>query len=201
MNIQNDIINIQNEHMKKRCYFITVMCGTSLYNWYNYSLFVPINNDFFTPYYQNCLLMLFYLGWDAYHMTLSENKIILYRTDLIAHHIITGTVFLSCINYTPLIMSNYLVMECISVMNYTWRNNPILLKFYRTMCILLVRIPLITWCLIYYNPTIGLPMLKNNLSLYEYNYICLIDKFHIFFIIYDMFILWKLYKPQKNKQK
>ena len=48
---------IQIKHMKYRCCFISVMCGMSLYSWYNYSLFNPITNDFFTPYYQNCLLM------------------------------------------------------------------------------------------------------------------------------------------------
>ncbi len=67
------------EHMKRRCYFISEMCGMSLYSWYNYSLFDPLNNSFFTPYYQNCLLMMFYLGWDTYHMI---NKHILFRTDL-----------------------------------------------------------------------------------------------------------------------
>ncbi len=40
-------MDIQTEHMKKRCYFISAMCGMSLYSWYNYSLFDPINNSFF----------------------------------------------------------------------------------------------------------------------------------------------------------
>ncbi len=29
-------MDIQMEHMKHRCYFITAMCSMSLYNWYNY---------------------------------------------------------------------------------------------------------------------------------------------------------------------
>lgn len=59
-------MDIQTEHMKHRCYFISAMCGISLYGGYNYSLFDPINNSFFTLYYQNCLLMLFSLGYISY---------------------------------------------------------------------------------------------------------------------------------------
>jgi hypothetical protein len=189
--------DVQTEHMKKRCYFILVLCSMSLYNWYNYSLFAPVNNDFFTMYYQNCLLMLFYLCWDIYHMVFSTYKSLLFRTDLIIHHIITFIIFIICINYGALQMNSYLIMECISLMNYIWRNNPTLLKFYRTFCILFIRIPLITWYFLYYNPYIILPIVKNKLSLYEYISIYIIEKFHIFFIVYDIFILFKLYKPNK----
>ena len=55
-------MDIQTVHMKHRCGFIATICSLSLYNWYNYSLFGPIDNSFFTPYYQNCLFVLFYLG-------------------------------------------------------------------------------------------------------------------------------------------
>jgi len=194
-----DIQEIQNRHMKNRCYFIFVMCSLSLYNWYNYSLFDVIQNDFFTLYYQNCLIMLFYLTWDTYHMTISKNKKILFRTDLLIHHIICGIAFLSFINFLPLQMSNYLIMECISLLNYALRCNENLLKIYRTFCILFVRIPIITWYLVYYNPTIGIHIIKNNVSLYCYYYLYMIERLHFFFIIYDIFILWKLYKPQKIK--
>ncbi len=132
----------QTEHMKRRCYFISAMCGMSLYSWYNYSLFDPITNRFFTPYYQNCLLMLFYLCWDTYHMTIDA---ILCRTDLMIHHSVTLVIYLSHINQISLELSNVLIMECISLLNYAWRNNPKLLKLYRTLCILCVRIPLSLW--------------------------------------------------------
>ena len=184
-------MDIQTEHMKQRCYFISAMCGMSLYSWYNYSLFDPINNSFFTPYYQNCLLVLIYLGWDTKRMI---DTPILFRTDLMIHHSITTVIYLSYINNTTLQMSNYLIMECISLMNYVWRNNPKLLKLYRTFCIVFIRIPLITWHLLYYNPRFAIPMLKNNVNILFFNLLCVLEKFHIFFIIYDMFILWKLYK-------
>jgi hypothetical protein len=96
-------MDIQTEHMKYRCYFISVMCGMSLYNWYNYSLFDPIDNSFFTPYYQNCILMLFYLGWDTYHMIRTP---ILFRTDLMIHHCVTAIGGVSYINNITLLIFN-----------------------------------------------------------------------------------------------
>ena len=128
-------MDIQTEHMRLRCCFISAMCGLSLYSWCNYSLFDPINNSCLTPYYLNGLLFLFYLAWDTYHMTLSSNKHILYRTDLIIHHTMSFIITASSINNNALLMSNYMILECISLMNYVWRNNPYLLKMYRTFCI------------------------------------------------------------------
>ncbi len=190
-------MDIQTEHMKQRCYFISVLCGTSLYTWYNYSLFDPIDNSFFTPYYQNCMLMLFYLGWDTYHMTITP---ILFRTDLMIHHSITAVVYLSCINNTPLQVSNVLIFECISLMNYIWRNNLQLLKLYRTLCIFCIRIPLSLWMLLYYNPNITLPYWKRTLPYNHYLYLSKLINVYLFFVVYDMLILWKLYRPIKHKQ-
>jgi len=126
------IMDIQTEHMKQRCYFISAMCGMSLYSWYNYSLFAPINNSFFTPYYQNGLLFLFYLCWDTVSMF---RKPILFRTDLLIHHTMSLVFTASSINNNTLQMSNYMVLECNSAMNYIWRNNPKLLKMYRFFCV------------------------------------------------------------------
>ena len=190
-------MDIQTEHMKHRCYFISAMCGMSLYSWYNYSLFDPINNSFFTPYYQNCLLMLFYLGWDTYHII---NKPILFRTDLMIHHSVTMTVYLSYINNASIVASNALIFECISLMNYIWRNNPELLKLYRTICIFCIRLPLSFWLWLYYNPNILHPYWKLTLTHNHCLYLTSFSNIQLFFIAYDMFILWKLYKPKKLKQ-
>ena len=190
---------IQIQHMKHRCYFVSVMCGMSLYNWYNYSLFDPINNNLFTPYYQNCLLMLYYLCWDTYHMTLSKRRTILFRTDLIIHHYITFVVYISTINIVPLQMSNILIMECISIMNYIWRNNPRLLNIYRILCIVLIRMPLSLWCWSYYNPAYSYPYFKNTLSYYYSLYLCKLCNIFAFFIVYDIFILYKIYTSNKVK--
>ncbi len=190
-------MDIQTVHMKNRCYFISVMCGMSLYSWYNYSLFDPINNSFFTPYYQNCLLMLVYLGWDTYHMITNP---ILFRTDLMIHHSITAFAGVSYINNISLQFSNVMIMECISLMNYVWRNNPQLLNLYRTLCIFCIRIPLILWLWLYYNPNITFPYLKQTRTYHHYIYLFVLFNQYWFFIIYDIFILWKLYKSKKIKR-
>jgi hypothetical protein len=193
-----DALTIRNEHMKYRCYFIYVMCSASLYSWYNYSLFDPILNSFFTLYYQNCLLMLFYLLWDTYHMTLSTNRALLYRTDLIIHHAVSGVACSSLINNTALGFSNCLIMESISALNYVWRENPRALNIYRTFCILLIRIPMSLWYVNYYVPIIALPYLEENRTYNHYLYLRMIGYTPVFFICYDAHILWKIYKPKSK---
>ena len=196
--IRNDCIRndcIRNDHMKIRCYFISVMCGMSLYSWYNYSLFDPIINDYFTPYYNNCLFFLFYLFWDTYKMMVYPT---LFRKDLFIHHVVSSIVFLSYINNTTLQMSNILILECISLMNYIWKNNPKLLNAYRTLCIFLIRMPLSFWFWMYYNPNIIYPYLKQTRTHYHYLYLKTLGNIYIFFIVYDMFILWQIYKPKKD---
>jgi hypothetical protein len=142
--------------------------------------------------------MLFYLGWDTYHMITNP---ILYRTDLMIHHTITVFFTLSSINIMTLQESNYLIIECISLMNYIWRNNPQLLKLYRTLCICMIRTPLSLWFYFYYNPTVLYPYWKYTLTYPHYVYLKTLFDMAIFFAFYDMFILWKLYKPQKLKDK
>ena len=194
---------IRAEHIKKRCYFIYAMCTMSLYSWCNYSIFdldhVNSKIHFFTPYYQNCLLMLFYLGWDTYHMTLSKHRKILYRKDLIVHHFIATFTYLSFTNITPLQLSNILIMECISAMNDVLKNNARLLKLYRTFCIFFVRMPLSLWSCLYYIPYYKKIMLPNN-SPNDVFKTTLSITLLIFFMCYDVFILWKLYKPNKLQQ-
>lgn len=191
-------MDIQSEHIKNRCYFIYAMCGMSLYGWCNYSLFdfdlVNQKTYFFTPYYQNCLLMLFYLCWDTYHMTLSKNRKILYRKDLIIHHFISLVTYLSFIQTTPLQLSNILIMECISAMNNVLKNNAQLLKLYRIFCIFFVRIPLSLWNCLYYIPYYKKIMIPNDI----FKSTSATTVF-IFLMFYDVFILCKLYKPNKLK--
>ena len=191
-------MTIADEHMRKRCLFMSALCGMSMYSWYNNSAFDPISNDVYTTYYQNCLFTLFYLCWDTYHMTIGPNKRVLFRTDLMIHHSLCLVGLLGSINHTPLQMSHYAIMECISLMNYTWRNNPRLLNIYRILCIVLLRIPLVSWYHVYYNPQICLPFLRDKLPTYHYNYLYYLKKSHLLFIIYDIFILWKIYKQMKR---
>jgi len=181
--IQNNTVIIRHEHMKQRCSFITIMCAISLYTWYNYSLFEPIKHNIFMPYYQNCLLFIFYLLWDTYQMTLSSNRKILFRNDLLIHHLVS---FFSYSNFRdkPLQMSNLLIAECISLMNYRWRNHNKLLNLYRTFCILFIRFPLNYYFLVCYNPTLIYPFTNIKISNTPY---CIV------FFAYDMHILWQIY--------
>ena len=145
-------LDVQNKHMKHRCYFIYTLCSLSLYtwyNWYNGSLVDIVHEDhdnnynpgrfhLLTPQYLNCLLIGFYLSWDTYHMTLSSNRRILFRTDLVIHHVSMLITLLNYINYIPLEISKTIIMECISFMNYAWRDNKKILNLYRTLCIFLL---------------------------------------------------------------
>ena len=189
------VINIRNNHMKNRCYAIATMCGISLYTWFNYSLFDPIVNDVYTPYTFNCLFMLGYLCWDTYKMTLSRDKNILYRKDLLLHHTVTIIVYSSYINVVSLQMSNVLLFECISLMNYVWKDNQKILNMYRVLCICLVRMPLCCWFLLYYNPTVSFPHIKQTYQNYYYiNYLIYLGNTYLFFILYDVYILKQIYK-------
>jgi hypothetical protein len=183
------------EHMKHRCYFMYAMCSMSLYGWWNYSLFDPIDNSVFTPYYLNCLLMLLYLGWDTYRMMTNHA---LYRTDLMIHHSITTVVYVSCINHATLQMSHVLIMECISLMNHAWRNHPTWLKLYRALCIVCIRVPLSFWMWLCYNPTVMHPHFQRTRTHNHYLYLSTLCNVYAFFVIYDMFILLKLYKRNEN---
>ena len=142
--------------------------------------------------------MLFYLGWDTYHMI---TKTILYRPDLIIHHYLASFTYISLITICPLQMSHLLTMECISLMNYIWRNNPEVLKLYRTLCILCVRIPLWGWMWYYYFPSYILTHIEFIVSPNYYMYLSVLRKIFVFFLLYDLNILWKLYKPRKLKDK
>ena len=140
--------------------------------------------------------MLFYLGWDTYHMITNP---ILFRTELIIHHSISFFTYITFTHICPLQLSNILVCECISLMNNVWRYNPRILKMYRTFCILCVRLPLWIWMWVYYFPTYILTHYKIILSYNHYLYFSIAGKIMLFFIMYDLFILWKLYKPIKHQ--
>jgi len=191
-------LDVKNKHMKHRCCFIFTLCSLSLYTWYNNcsrsdTVYMSTHNDNdhrvsrfhrLTPQYLNCLLVGFYLSWDMYCMTLSSNRRILFRTDLIIHHVVTLGTILNYMNYIPLELSKIIIMECISLMNYTWRDNKKKLNLYRTFCILFVRMPLSFFFILYKS---------NTIARFPYTQI----NGYWFFIFYDAFILWKIYKPKK----
>ena len=185
-------INIQNVHMKHRCYYLFVSCLLSLHTWYIYPYFdishvtsyLKIDsNSYLNLYHKNYFLGL-YLLWDVFNMTLSKNRKILFRKDLMIHHVTSLYFLFKYINIVPLEWSKFTIVECISLMNYIWRNNKNLLKIYRTCCIFFVRMPLSF--IMHFNAY------KNNIDFPYFKTL-----FFIFF--YDVYILWKLYFDKKLK--
>ena len=189
--------SIQDVHMKHRCMWLSVMCGLSVYTWYNYSLYEPIQTDLYTPYVLNGAIFICYLSWDTYKMIMDAR---LYRTDLLIHHNTALIITCSCITTTPLQMSNYMIMESISLLNYPLRDYPQILNLYRTAIIISLRMPLSVWFWIYYNPKYGLPVLQQALTPSHYIWLKCILNSYWFFLLYDLFILYKIYKPKKIKK-
>lgn len=188
-------MDIQIQHTKYRCNMISIMLGLSLYGWYNYSLFDPISNDLFTSYYLNCVFMLFYLGWDVYYML---SMTVLFRMDLIIHHFLTFGTFLLFMNICPLQLSNMMIMESISLMNYYWKNHPKLLKIYRMFCIWFIRCPVWFWTWIYYFPNYVLPHYKNIISHNHYTLLSILMRMLLFCSFYDIFLIYKMFKCKKK---
>jgi hypothetical protein len=183
--------------MKHRCYFMSVMCGLSLYSWHNYSLYEPIKNDVTTPYFLNCLVMLFYLCWDTLHML--HNPLLL-RGELIVHHVFALVIYIAHISTFALLCSNMLIMECISLMNYIWRDHPRKLMLYRACCILGIRMPLVCWLWLYYHPRTLLPYLmqmpdRNALSDFA---VSVFANAYGVMLIHDVWILWRLFGPKQR---
>jgi len=166
---------IIDNHMYYRCGCIFMMVSMSMHTWCKYQLFEPISsNSIIVPtiYNINSTVFLLYLLWDIYAMTLSKNKAILFRKDLTIHHFVSLFLTISCINkYSPFI-SKALITECISTMNYFWRERKYFfsLNFYSLLCIFLVRFPACVY-FIY--------MSKYNIYF----------KGAYFFILYDLFLI------------
>ena len=190
---------VANNHMKQRCYFIWIMCGLSLYSTNRYSIFNHPPNAIMTPYYHNCLLFIVYLLWDFYAMIGSSKRKILFRTDLCIHHTVSLLSVLSVMQFSSLIYSNFLLMECISALNYVLRKKEhcLMLNYYRLGCIFFVRMP--TW--IYYFSILDSLFQHTEYAKYAYY----LKYFLLFFICYDMILVRKIctflreYEPPKIK--
>lgn len=184
--------------MKRRCYFLAVICGGSLYNIVNYSSYDPAINNFFSIPYLHCLFTAYYLLWDTYKMTLSTNRNELFRTELIIHHFIAMFQLINLMNYIPLQISCILIMECISLMNHVWKDKPFLLKMYRTLCIFCVRMPSSLYWGLFYNSDTTHAHYLIILSPTHYTFLKYVMSSTTFYILYDLLVLYWLYKPRKN---
>jgi hypothetical protein len=120
---------IREQHIKIRCKFLFIICCISSFCWYKYK-FLTLFPKVFYIFYINYIIFMFYVSWDTYMMCFSKHHIILFRKDLLIHHIVS--LFLACLlGYSDIIFTNHLIiMECISLMNYTLKNNFYMLNLY-----------------------------------------------------------------------
>jgi hypothetical protein len=128
---------------------------------------------------------------------MSKNRRILYRTDLMIHHLVCFVVYLSYIGNTTLQINNVLIMEIISAMNHVLCDHNDILKIFRTACIFCIRMPLSLWFRFYYNPNYQYSYLRNTYNYYHSEYLVFLGNIYLFFVVYDIYILWRLYKPRK----
>ncbi len=171
------------QHMTKRLYFLSAMCSLSVYTWTSYSVFEPMEINFWTIPYQNCLLFLFYLAWDTWSMYCNKS---LFRQDLLIHHLIGSLIFGSMSFYIPVQGSMGLINECISLMNNTLSGK--WLTWYRLSCILFIRLPVCAFFTLYYIPY-RFYEFKGVLTDEEYWFVYYAHKVNYLFLLYDFYLI------------
>ena len=190
-------------HMKYRCMCIAVMCGLSTYDWLTHSLYEPITIDRWNVSGANIVFFLTYLSWDTWAMVGGVNRQILYRTELLIHHLISIVSFSAGLYLTPLIASHDLLNESISLLNYTLRgaSNESILHRYRLATIFLIRLPVCIGTPIFYymNGYLLEPAsTTSGGSIKTYQIMLWIT--HAFFTIYDLILVRKIVGIMRKKR-
>lgn len=191
-------------HMKYRCACIAVMCGLSAYDWFTHSLYEPITADRWNVGGMNVVVCLLYMTWDTWAMVGGTNRKILYRTELLIHHLVSIGVFSGFgLYFVPLITSRDLICESLSLLNYTLRgaHNESFLHKYRLATIFLIRFPISIGTPIFYymngylleptSTTTGVPIRT---------YINALLFSHTFFTIYDVILVRKILGIMRKKK-
>jgi hypothetical protein len=186
-------------HMMNRCCFLWVLFSVSLYDFFTYSFFEPFVNNFTRPYYVNCWFFMFYLGWDSYKMLLSQDRKILYRRDLLIHHLFASYLNLFSLNYVSIIGDLTMLMESISLFNFvSCKTNT--LYYYRLACIFCIRLPISCFISFYYLDYIIIPYYKPKLGWFEFHHLITTCRLIYFFILYDVYMIQKLYSIIVNQR-
>lgn len=190
-------------HMKYRCDCIAVMCGLSVYDWLTHSLHEPITTDRWNVSGANLVFSLTYLSWDIWAMVYGSNRQILYRTELLIHHLVSMGCFSAGLYFVPLIVSRALICESISLLNYTLRgaHNELILHRYRLATIFLIRFPFsIGFPIFYYVNDNLLEPTSATTGVGGWTYhICLVIS-HVFFTIYDVILVRKIVGIMRKKK-
>jgi hypothetical protein len=188
-----DTQSIIDNHMKYRCACIAMMCVMSTYDWITHSLYEPITTDRWNVSGVNILFSLAYLIWDTWAMVGGVNKKILYRQELLIHHVVSFCIFSYGGYGTPLVVSRNLLCESLSLLNYILRHNEYVLHMYRLTTIFFVRIPICCFHILFYriNPHLLDPSRTvTGVDVYVYKLSLLIC--HLFFITYDVILVRKI---------
>jgi hypothetical protein len=121
-----------------------------------------------------------YLIWDMFSMMVIP---ILYRLDLMVHHIVCCVITTIQIVYYNMNerFNIALIGECISLLNYALRNNRTLLNNYRVLVIMLVRLPICVHDVYIYHST----------NIYQL-WMFLFLNIGILFILYDAFLIYRI---------
>lgn len=179
-------IIVVDEWDKQRCYLTSFMSALSLYGWYRYSLFDQNPHNKYEVYHINCLVFLLFLCYDTYKTIIrAETQKRCLNKNILAHHIVS---FIGIISKTPLQTSHTMISLCCSSMDYKLRDDKLSLVLYRASCIIFIRIPVATFFLLYYNPTVIYSITKISMNNTPYS-VC--------FICYDLYTLYGWYSPNK----
>jgi len=191
-------------HMKNRCSCITVLCTMSFYDWVTLSWFDPLVIDYWSISFVNLVCFGIYLIWDAWSMIFGNNNIILYRGELIVHHIVSFLILTLIGGYcAPSYSSRLILAELISIFNYVLRDksHELYLHWYRIAIIFLCRLPIYIFptVLLVRNPhlftemAIRLDMSINNTIMF------IVVPSSTCFIIYDVVLLRKIFGILRKK--
>jgi len=170
-------------HMKYRMMWLYSIFGFGLYNCYTNSLYQPIVYNPYSLISINCYIFVTYLFWDTWKMMVDKR---LFRKELLIHHSVCIYISLCLTNKTSLSGNWCFITECISLMNYYFRDpkDANYLKMYRLFCIFFIRMP-IWFLLLNYNYYHIEKYLKPELSNFVHTQLYGI----YFFIIYDLFLI------------
>jgi hypothetical protein len=195
--------NTIDSHMMYRCACIAVMCGLSAYDWLTHSLYEPITTDRWNVSGGNLVFSLAYLSWDTWAMVGGVDRKILYRTDLLIHHLVSFVIFVYGLYFVPLIASHDLICESLSLLNYTMRgaHNESFLHKYRLATIFLIRFPIsVGTPIFYYMNEYLLEPTSTTTGVSIRTYQIMLGFTHAFFTIYDLILVRKITGIMRKKR-
>ena len=195
-------LDIPTQHMKHRRMCIAAMCAMSTYTWITTPIYIPLTRDLYNVSGLNIMFFQCYLWWDMWCMLFGPNRTVLYRTELIIHHTVSSILFATDMYFAPVMGSHALICESISLLNYTLRGNDRLLHRYRIAAIFLIRFPIFIGHSIYYTiyaDTVLAPVMRSSgISIVWLTAAVCVS--HIFFVLYDIILLRKIFGILRKKR-